>query len=133
MIKRREFIAGLGSAAAWPVVARAQQSDRMRHIGVLTNLPADDAQMQTRNRALLEALQRLGWTPGRNVEIEYRWGGKLPTAIANMQRSWWRSHPTSSSPLEAVRVWRHYSEQHARCRLCSPTLSIRSARVSSRA
>ena len=78
MIKRREFIAGLASAAAaWPVVARAQQSDRMRHIGVLTNLPADDAQMQTRNRALLEALQRLGWTPGRNVEIEYRWGGEV--------------------------------------------------------
>jgi putative ABC transport system substrate-binding protein len=49
----------------------------MRHIGVLTNLPADDAQVQTLNGALLEALQRLGWTPGRNVEIEYRWGGEV--------------------------------------------------------
>ena len=76
-MRRREFIAGLGSAATWPVVARAQQSDRMRHIGVLTNLPADDAQMQTRNGAFLQALQRLGWTPGGNVEIEYRWGGEV--------------------------------------------------------
>jgi putative tryptophan/tyrosine transport system substrate-binding protein len=76
-VKRREFIAGLGGAVAWPVMARAQQSDRMRHIGVLANLPADDAQMQTRNGAFLEALQRLGWSPGRNVEIEYRWGGEV--------------------------------------------------------
>jgi putative tryptophan/tyrosine transport system substrate-binding protein len=76
-MKRREFIAGLGSAAAWPVVARAQQRDRMRRIGVLTNLPADDAQMQARYAAFLELLQKLGWIPGRNVEIEYRWGAEF--------------------------------------------------------
>ena len=92
-MKRRTFIAGLGSAAAWPVVARAQHSDRMRHIGVLTNLPADDAQMQTRNRVLLEALQR-GGPPAATSRSNIAGEGKLPTAIANMQRSWWRSHPT---------------------------------------
>jgi putative ABC transport system substrate-binding protein len=53
-----------------PLAARAQQGDRVRRIGVLTNIPANDAQMQTRNGAFLEALQQLGWTPGRNVEIE---------------------------------------------------------------
>jgi hypothetical protein len=81
-MRRREFIAGLGSSTiAWPLAARAQQSGRvrriMRRIGVLTNLPANDAQMQTRNGAFLEALQQLGWAPGRNVEIEYRWGGEV--------------------------------------------------------
>src|SRR5262249_11569840 len=76
-MRRREFIAGLGSAAAWPVAARAQQPERMRRIGVLTNLPADDAQMQARNRAFLESLPRLGWTVGRNVENEYRWGAEV--------------------------------------------------------
>jgi putative ABC transport system substrate-binding protein len=76
-MRRRDFIAGLGSAAAWPMAARAQQRDRMRRIGVLTNLPADDAQMQARNRAFLGSLQQLGWTVGRNVEIEYRWGAEV--------------------------------------------------------
>ena len=75
---RREFIAGLGGTVVWPLAARAQQRhDRMRRVGVLTNLPADDAQMKTRNAAFLESLQQLGWTPGRNVEIEYRWGAEV--------------------------------------------------------
>jgi putative ABC transport system substrate-binding protein len=76
-MRRREFIAGLGSAAAWPLAARAQQGDRMRRIGVLTNLPANDTEMQSRNGAFLDALQQLGWAPGRNVEIEYRWGAEV--------------------------------------------------------
>jgi len=76
-MRRREFIAGLGAVAtALPVAARAQQRGRMRRIGVLTNLPIDDAQMQARNGAFLESLQKLGWTP-RNVEIEYRWGAEF--------------------------------------------------------
>jgi hypothetical protein len=69
-VKRREFITLLGSAAAWPVAARAQQ-ERMRRIGVLVNLPADDPQAQTRNAALLQGLQELGWTVGRNVRIDF--------------------------------------------------------------
>src|SRR6516225_795023 len=74
MIRRREFIAGLGSAAAWPVVARAQQSGPMRRIGVLMNLAADDSESQARLAAFRQALQELGWTDGRNVLMEYRWG-----------------------------------------------------------
>jgi putative ABC transport system substrate-binding protein len=75
MSSRRDFITLLGGAAvAWPLAARAQQSERMRRIGVLVNLPADDPQAQVRNAALLQGLQELGWTVGRNLRIDYRWG-----------------------------------------------------------
>ena len=71
MIERREFIAGLGSAAAWPVVAWAQQGDRVRRIGVL--IPGDEPQAQARVAALAEGLEKLGWIDGRNISIDYRW------------------------------------------------------------
>jgi putative ABC transport system substrate-binding protein len=74
-VNRREFIALLGgAAAAWPLAARAQQGERMRRIGMLVSLPADDPQTQVRNAALLQRLQELGWTVGRNVRIDFRWG-----------------------------------------------------------
>ena len=75
MMRRREFIALLGSTAiAWPLAARAQQPDRMRRIGVLMTLAGDDAEGQTRIAAFLLGLQQLGWTDGRNVRIDARWG-----------------------------------------------------------
>src|SRR2546421_13129593 len=75
-IERRKFLATLGGAAtAWPLAARAQQREQMRRIGVLMNLGSDDAEGQARNAAFLQGLQELGWTVGRNVRIEYRWGG----------------------------------------------------------
>jgi putative ABC transport system substrate-binding protein len=77
-MKRRTFIAGLGGAAAWPVVARAQQPDRIRRIGVLTNLASDDPDSLTRIGAFLQGLQELGWTDGRNVRIDYRWSAGDP-------------------------------------------------------
>jgi putative tryptophan/tyrosine transport system substrate-binding protein len=78
-MRRREFISGLGSAAAaplslWPLVARAQRRERVRRIGVLSYLASDDAEWQRRNAAFLQGLQELGWAVGRNVEIDYRWG-----------------------------------------------------------
>ena len=73
-MKRRDFITLLGGAAAWPLAARAQQGERMRRIGVLLNLGSDDQEGQTRNAAFLQALQELGWTVGRNIRIDYRWG-----------------------------------------------------------
>jgi putative tryptophan/tyrosine transport system substrate-binding protein len=73
-MRRRAFLGVLGGAAAWPLAARAQQGERMRRIGVLMNLGSDDAEGQARNAAFLQGLQELGWTVGRNVWIEYRWG-----------------------------------------------------------
>jgi putative tryptophan/tyrosine transport system substrate-binding protein len=73
-VKRRTFIAGLGSAAAWPVVARAQQGERTRRIGVLLTSPADDPLAQAQTAAFAKALQELGWIDGRTVRIDYRFG-----------------------------------------------------------
>jgi putative ABC transport system substrate-binding protein len=73
-MKRRQFIAGLGSAAAWPIVARAQQSDRVRRIGVLMSFDEDDPERKLRYSAFTQALADLGWTDGRNVRMDVRWG-----------------------------------------------------------
>jgi putative ABC transport system substrate-binding protein len=74
-MKRREFITLLGgAAAAWPRAARTQQGERMRHVGVLMTAAADDSESLARVGAFLQGLQQLGWTDGRNVRLEYRWG-----------------------------------------------------------
>ena len=74
-MRRRDFILALGgaAAAAWPLAARAQQGERMRRIGVLMNVAADDAEGRARIAAFLQVLQQLGWTDGGNVRIDYRW------------------------------------------------------------
>src|SRR5262245_14684058 len=75
-MKRREFIALLGgAAAAWPFAVRAQQADRMRKIGVLLSGTADDAVFQTWVGAFLQGLAQSGWVVGRDVRIETRWAG----------------------------------------------------------
>jgi putative ABC transport system substrate-binding protein len=71
-MRRRDFITLLGGAAAWPIAAGAQE--RVRRIGVLLNVAADDPEGQARNAAFLQGLQELGWTVGRNVRVDYRWG-----------------------------------------------------------
>ena len=82
MIGRREFISLLGGAAvAWPLAARAQQGEPMRRIGVLSSLASDDAEGQVRNAAFLQALQELGWTVGRNVQVDHRWTSADPDRI----------------------------------------------------
>ncbi|HVI66046.1 MAG TPA: ABC transporter substrate-binding protein [Bradyrhizobium sp.] len=73
-MKRRAFIALLGGAAAWPLAARAQKTERMRRIGVLLPAAADDAVFQARMGAFLQELALLGWGIGRNVRIDIRWG-----------------------------------------------------------
>jgi putative ABC transport system substrate-binding protein len=73
-MKRREFITLIGgAAAAWPLAARAQQGERMRRIGVLLALAADDAYGQAQVAVFQQALQQLGWNDGRNVRIDIRW------------------------------------------------------------
>ena len=77
-MKRREFIAGLGSVAAWPVMARAQQGDRVRRIGVLMSLDENDPIAKTFVSAFTQALADLGWTDGRNVRMDFRrWGDDI--------------------------------------------------------
>jgi putative tryptophan/tyrosine transport system substrate-binding protein len=75
-MKRREFIAGFGGAVAtWPLAARAQQSDRARRIGVLMFTDENDPEGRRRVSAFTQALADLGWTEGRNVRMDLRWGG----------------------------------------------------------
>jgi putative tryptophan/tyrosine transport system substrate-binding protein len=72
-MKRREFITLLcGAAAAWPLAARAQQGERMRHIGALMGFAENDPEQRARTAAFLQRLQELGWTDGRNIRIDYR-------------------------------------------------------------
>jgi putative ABC transport system substrate-binding protein len=75
MILRREFIALLGGAAAWPLPARAQQGERVRRIGVLMPYDENDPVAKARISGFTQALADLGWTDGRNVRIDLHWGG----------------------------------------------------------
>jgi putative tryptophan/tyrosine transport system substrate-binding protein len=79
-MRRREFITLLGAgAAAWPLVARAQQRDRMRRVGVLMTTPADDPEAQARVTHFVKGLQEVGWTDGRNVQFDVRFGAGVAT------------------------------------------------------
>jgi putative tryptophan/tyrosine transport system substrate-binding protein len=73
-MRRRDFIAGIAGTAAWPLAARAQQTVRVRRIGVLMNVPADDQLAPARLNALVLGLGQLGWTDGHNMTIDVRWG-----------------------------------------------------------
>ena len=72
-MRRRTFIAALGGAAAWPLVARAQQPERMRRIGVLMGWPESDPEARSERGAFVKELQKLGWLDGRNLRIDTRW------------------------------------------------------------
>src|SRR5499426_1684435 len=74
-MRRREFITLLGAAAAWPLAARAQQGDRVRRIGVLIQVAEGDPQARIEVAAFLRGLQELGWSEGRNLQVDTRWGG----------------------------------------------------------
>ena len=74
-LRRREFIAGLGDSAAWPLAARAQQGGRVRRIGVLMPYDENDPLRKTYVSPFTQALADLGWTDGRNVRMDLRWFG----------------------------------------------------------
>jgi putative ABC transport system substrate-binding protein len=74
-LRRREFIAALGGAAAWPPAAHAQQGVRVRRMGVLISGDENDPVYKTRLSAFTQAFASLGWTDGRNVRIDLRWAG----------------------------------------------------------
>ena len=73
-MRRRDFIALAGGMAAWPLAARAQQDNRVRHIGVFMNLPEGDPDGTHWIAALLKSLDEFGWTEGRNIRLDFRWG-----------------------------------------------------------
>jgi putative ABC transport system substrate-binding protein len=72
-VRRREFIALFGGAAVWPLAARAQQSNRVRLVGVLLAMAPSDPEAQLRVKTFEAGLRELGWTEGRNLRLEYRW------------------------------------------------------------
>jgi putative tryptophan/tyrosine transport system substrate-binding protein len=80
-MRRREFIAGLGSAAAWPAVARAQQPDKVRRIGVIMGFSVQNSEAKRRVVAFERKLAELGWKDGIDLEIEYRWPGNPPDRL----------------------------------------------------
>jgi putative tryptophan/tyrosine transport system substrate-binding protein len=103
-MQRREFIAGLGSAAAWPAVARAQRADRVRRISVLMAFDENDAASKAFLSAFAQGLPDLGWIDGRNVQIDVRWGGDnvdrmrmLAKEVVDLQPDVILSHGTSAT------------------------------------
>src|ERR1700674_92931 len=74
-MRRREFIVGLGGAAAWPLGVRAQQGDRVRRIRILMPYDENDPVAKARMSAFTHSLADLGWTDGRNVRMDLRWAG----------------------------------------------------------
>src|SRR5262249_45150785 len=104
-IRRRKFLAVLGGAAAWPLAARAQQGERMQRIGVLMAYAENDREYQSHLAAFREELQKLGWTEGRNVQIDYRWAALDPELMRRLARELIALQPdvilSSSSPPAA--------------------------------
>jgi putative ABC transport system substrate-binding protein len=76
-MRRREFIGLIGGAAAWPIMARGQQPERLRRIGVLLGTTVDDSDSQVRLAVFRRSLQQLGWTDGGNLRIDYRWAAGI--------------------------------------------------------
>jgi ABC-type uncharacterized transport system substrate-binding protein len=107
VIARREFITLLGRAAvAWPMAARAQQRERLRRIGVLMHLAADDPEGQIRLAAFLQGLREAGWAVGRNVTIDVRWAAADVESMKRFSKELVALQPdlifTSSTPATAA-------------------------------
>jgi len=100
-VKRREFITLLGgAAAAWPLAARAQQPEQMRRIGVLMPWAADNPVASARIAAFQHELQQLGWTAGRNIRFDTRWG-----------RRQYRRNSQTGGGIGRTRPGRHFSRR----------------------
>jgi hypothetical protein len=98
-LRRREFIAGLGSAAAWPLAAPAQQQgNRVRHISVLVPYDENDPEYEPRVSAFTQALADLGWADGRNLRMDLRWGGGYRLICPHLRR-----RPGHSSSCQSSR------------------------------
>ena len=129
-MRRRDFITLFGGAAAWPLAARAQQGDGMRRIGVLMNRAADDREGHARLVAFQQALQQLGWSEGRNMRMDTRWG---ENDIDRQRR--YAAELVALAPdvilASGVSACRHCNMSPAPCRSCSRPSATRSASASS--
>jgi putative ABC transport system substrate-binding protein len=92
-MRRREFIAGLSSAMAWPGIARAQQSEQMRRVAYVTSLSESDLEQQRLIAAFRDGLRDVGWIEGRNVHIDYRFGGGDSSAMPKLVKELLQLHP----------------------------------------
>jgi putative tryptophan/tyrosine transport system substrate-binding protein len=92
-MKRRQFIKLLGGAAAWPIAARAQQPDRMRHVAVLTGDGENDPEVKPRLKAFEQGLEHLGWSVGRNLRIDYRFAANNPERYEDLAKDLVRLRP----------------------------------------
>ena len=117
-MRRREVVTLLGGAAAWPLAARGQQSDRVRRIGVLLPATADDAVFQTRMAAFLQALALLGWIVGRNLNIDIRWATSNAADIRRHAAELVALAPDVILAM-APRPWGRCYRRPAPCRSCS--------------
>jgi putative ABC transport system substrate-binding protein len=94
-MRRRDFITLLGgAAAAWPLAAGAQQGERVRRVGVLSSLPEHDPESAARRAVFEQELTGLGWTVGRNLQIDYRWTASEPAVLQK-----------SAAQLAALPMW----------------------------
>jgi hypothetical protein len=110
-MRRREFITALGVAAVWPRVAHAQQPERMRHVSVLVGLNENDPEAQGRVKAFRLGLRDLGWSEGRNVQVEYRFTGSNLESINKHVAEVQVLHYTPSTRRQMA-----FPRSH--CRLC---------------
>src|SRR5262249_57769196 len=111
-VKRRAFITVLGGAAAWPLALRAQQSERVRRIGLLQGLAADDPEWQRRFGAFKAGLQDLGWTDGQNIAFEGRFADGKPERLGALAAELVRANvdvivTNAAQPIEATRQTTH--------------------------
>ena len=132
-MRRRDFIAALGGAAALPLAAHAQQPERMRRIGVLMAWAADDSESQARIAAFRQGLAQLGWTDGHNVRIDIRWATPNADDLRRQAAELAALAPDIILSGTAPQPWRRCYRRPAPCRSCSRLSSTRSAPVSSRA
>ena len=101
-MRRREFIALVGrTALAWPFAARAQQEEPLRRVAILEAIAKDTPGAQERYTAFLKAFEQLGWTRGRNLQIEARWGEATEPQYKSMRRNSLRLPRTYLSPVAA--------------------------------
>ena len=132
-LRRREFIVALGcAAAAWPLEARAQQPDRVRRVGVLMNLAVGDPEGEARIAAFVQALQRLGWSEGRNLRIDHRWAAGEAGRFHRYAEELLALAPDVILAAAAPR-FKHCSRRPARCLSYSRLSPTRLALVSSTA